>query len=620
MRGEGAWPSSVDRRVFVEETGARDEAGLFVVDDGLRAGRTRPTRGARLPVFRERAHAKDGGVRRRGEERPFASGEVAFGSDRAHRLDVDDGERRAVDARDEGRAADAIARDVRGGARVDRLLDADDGVARRHADVDDVEPREQERGDDALARRARGRVAARVARDDDEAARSTTTEERPEPERDRARRGRVGAEEERCARRFIAHAAWLHRRARASYTPEHFLPGRRTEPTPWQRARGCARVAVVVERGPTLIKYLGSKRVLVEPIVDALLSRAHDPRERPLAVADLFSGTSRVGIALRRRGARVVANDHNAYAAAIARCYLEASLETHARDAALLVDELNRLPGRAGYFTETFSIAARYVHPTNGARVDAIREAIAHKSLDPVLESVLLTSLLEATDRVDSTCGVQMAYLKEWAARAHKPLTLRVPELVSLDEGPPGTALHMDALDAAALVDVDVAYLDPPYNQHSYLGNYHVWESLTLWDKPAVYGRAMKRVDVRERKSAFNRRASFASSFAALIESVRAPTVAVSFSDEGFLSIEELRAILSSRGEVTAHAFAHKRYIGAQIGIFNPAGERVGTPGKSANTEHLFVVERHRDRATSATSDRRAPFVGETDRARFRAL
>ena len=37
---------------------------------------------------------------------------------------------------------------------------------------------------------------------------------------------------------------------------------------------------------------------------------------------------------------------------------------------------------------------------------------------DHPLRPVLLTALLEAADRVDSTVGLQMAYLKEWAPRA----------------------------------------------------------------------------------------------------------------------------------------------------------------------------------------------------------
>ena len=59
-----------------------------------------------------------------------------------------------------------------------------------------------------------------------------------------------------------------------------------------------------------MIKYLGSKRLLVPAILEIITGL-----DRVRSVIDLFSGTSRVGHALKRSGFRVIANDHNAYAA-----------------------------------------------------------------------------------------------------------------------------------------------------------------------------------------------------------------------------------------------------------------------------------------------------------------
>ena len=128
--------------------------------------------------------------------------------------------------------------------------------------------------------------------------------------------------------------------------------------------------------------------------------------------------------------------------------------------------------------------------------MDAIRERIAELELDPELEAVALVSLMEGADRVDSTTGVQMAYLKEWAPRALKDLELRMPRILP----GAGEAHRLEAPDAAAKLAADVAYIDPPYNQHSYLGNYHIWETLVRWDKPETYGVACKRVDCRDYK------------------------------------------------------------------------------------------------------------------------
>jgi adenine-specific DNA-methyltransferase len=338
-----------------------------------------------------------------------------------------------------------------------------------------------------------------------------------------------------------------------------------------------------------MIKYLGSKRTLLPDLVAAL---ARFPEHR--SVVDLFSGTSRVGHALKRAGYRVLANDHNAYAHALARCYVAADRERVERDARRLIAELSALPGRAGYFTRTFCVEARFFQPKNGERIDAIRDEIAKKGLDPQLEAVLLVSLMEAADRVDSTCGVQMAYLKQWAPRAFKDLELRMPDVLPAAPGGPCEAHCLDAVDAVERLEADVFYVDPPYNQHSYLSNYHVWESLVRWDAPSSYGVARKREDCRTRKSAFNQRPEHLDAFTRVIEGARAALLIVSFNDEGWLSRETIEQVLARRGEVHVLARDFKRYVGAQIGIYSPQGQKVGKVGKLRNQELIFVVRTER--------------------------
>lgn len=333
-----------------------------------------------------------------------------------------------------------------------------------------------------------------------------------------------------------------------------------------------------------MIKYIGSKRTLVPLLVD--VAQALGAR----SALDLFSGTSRVGHALKRAGLQVHANDHNAYAATLARCYVQADREDVLADAARLVAELDALPGAPGWFAETFCERSRFLQPHNGARVDTIREAIARKGLPPELEAVLLVSLMEAADRVDSTTGLQMAYLKGWAPRSFQPLALRVPDVLPRAPAGKGSASQRDARDAAELLEADLAYVDPPYNQHKYLGNYHVWESLVLWDKPEVYGRACKRVDCRTRTSDFNARPRAEAAFRAVVERIRARHLVVSFNDEGYLARDRVEAILGARGEVVTLARDFKRYVGAQIGIYNPAGEKVGRVSHLRNVEFVFVV------------------------------
>jgi adenine-specific DNA-methyltransferase len=335
-----------------------------------------------------------------------------------------------------------------------------------------------------------------------------------------------------------------------------------------------------------VIKYIGSKRTLLPAVLEAVAAV-----RGATSVLDLFSGTSRVGHALKRAGYRVIANDHNRYAATLARCYVAADREDIEGDATTLLAELDALPGEPGWFTQTFCERSRFFQPKNGARVDAIREAIAQRQLDPELEAVLLVALMEAADRVDSTCGLQMAYLKQWAPRAHNELELRLPDVLLRARHGKGEVHQLEAIDAARTLRADIAYLDPPYNQHSYLSNYHVWESLVAWDKPEVYGIACKRVDCRTRKSPFNSKRKFTAALTELIAAVDAEVLLVSFNNEGYIERPEMEALLSSRGRVTVLSHDYKRYVGAQIGIYNPGGEKVGAVSHLRNTEYLYVVE-----------------------------
>ena len=331
------------------------------------------------------------------------------------------------------------------------------------------------------------------------------------------------------------------------------------------------------------IKYLGSKRLLL-PHIERIVADLDDVR----SVADLFTGTTRVARAFKLRGLHVHANDALAFSATLAR----AAIATDARDIdrvalADLLADLQATPPEPGYFTETFCLTARYMHPDNGALVDAIRARIERELPDEPLRSLALTSLLLAADRVDSTAGVQMAYLKQWAPRALKPLQLQVPELF---DGP-GSVTQLDAsLCAKDLPRVDLAYLDPPYNQHSYLGNYHVWESLVLADEPEAYGVARKRIDCKSRKSPWNSSRRIRGALEELISLVDARYLLMSFSDEGYLSTAEVEELLSVRGPVERVDIDHPRYVGARIGIHNPQGEKVGTVSHTRNTECLFLV------------------------------
>jgi len=356
-----------------------------------------------------------------------------------------------------------------------------------------------------------------------------------------------------------------------------------------------------------MIKYIGSKRRLV-PVLTRICQASG-----ATTALDLFTGTTRVAQAFKAQGVHVTAVDSARYAHTFARTYI--GTDAAATDMSALraaVTHLNALPGTPGYVTETFSHQARFFQPHNGARIDAVRDAIDAEYAGSPLFPLLLTSLIEAADRVDSTTGVQMAYVKQWAPRSAKPLELRVPELL---EGP-GRAIRGDALEVATtLGHFDLAYLDPPYNQHRYFTNYHVWETLVAWDAPEAYGVARKRLDSRDPSthSAFNSKRTMPAALASVVQSVDCDLLVLSYNNESWLGMDELQALCAGRGTVTTLAFDSARYVGARIGIFDPSGRKVGRVSHLSNQELVVIAGEGalvRRVVEAAEADPDAPLTG----------
>ena len=348
-----------------------------------------------------------------------------------------------------------------------------------------------------------------------------------------------------------------------------------------------------------MIKYIGSKRRLV-PILGDLVATIGGT-----TALDLFTGTTRVAQELKKRGYITTAVDTARYSEVFAQTYIE----TDARevDMSVLNDALRHLSslrGEPGYFTETFCNQSRFFQPFNGERIDAIRNAIESEYANTTIYPILLTSLIEAADRVDSTTGVQMAYVKQWAPRSFNDLDLRVPDLLPGN----GRAIRGDACAlAGSLGEFDVAYLYPPYNQHRYFTNYHIWETLVAWDAPHHYGVACKRIDSRDdsTKSVFNSRPQMPKALRDVVQSVSCRVLILSYNDEAWVTREELERMCAHHEYVESLAFDSKRYVGAQIGIYNPSGDKVGKVSHLRNLEYVIVAG-SKDDVVQATR----PYIG----------
>jgi adenine-specific DNA-methyltransferase len=235
--------------------------------------------------------------------------------------------------------------------------------------------------------------------------------------------------------------------------------------------------------------------------------------------------------------------------------------------------------------------------PANGRKADIIREQIATWAEEGVInrheELVLIACLLFALDRVDSSVGVQQAYLKTWAARASNPLQLEDLPVAGATKIP-GRHIVGDALKIEYPA-ATVAYLDPPYSAHSYATYYHIWDSITRWDKPAVGLKTNRRIDRVSGAEEFdegmvspwNSKKGALPAFMELVARLPVKYVVISYNDECLVPLEKLEAALKGvygSEAITVKKIPYKRNIMCQIG--NAAAEGA----KTENNEVLICV------------------------------
>ena len=365
-----------------------------------------------------------------------------------------------------------------------------------------------------------------------------------------------------------------------------------------------------------LIPYIGNKRKLLHLIDEAVRLTGCEGG----VFVDLFTGSTVVGRWAKRRGFRVVANDWEPYSYEIARGTV--ALNRPPALAALggaeaVFDRLNALRPIRGYVARHLCPAddekpdtARerlFFTQANGRRIDAIREQIAAWEAAGRLSgderAYLLAALLYAVSYASNTSGVFKAFHNGWGGRTGTALyrirgrlTLTPPVL--LDNGLANVAVCQDAQQLARRLPgvvgarPDIVYIDPPYNQHPYGSNYHVLNTVALWDKPPInpqflvdgkiVSKSAIRTDWRDkRRSSYNSRKTALAALEELIDSLVARWAIVSYSTDGNIPLEGLLRALARRGTLQVITETYKRY-------------RVSTPrmsAKSHNVEFAAVVD-----------------------------
>ena len=327
-----------------------------------------------------------------------------------------------------------------------------------------------------------------------------------------------------------------------------------------------------------MIEFLGSKARSADLISAAVVSQLKSGH-----IVDLFTGTASIAGPLRTAGFRVTACDKLRLCTTFAEAVLlnsgfpafsglvdaqEISVNGQGGYGAAL-DRLNGQAPLKGYVWQTYSPASRlrapverrYFTEANASHIDGMRRQIS--DWDPLLtrgeRALLLTDLIRAASRVSNTAGTFGCYLKDWKARALQPLTLLPLPSIPTDRGRNHDVIEADANTVACGVRADAVYADPPYTKRQYAAYYHVLETIARDDSPAVSGKTGLR-PWRSQQSEFCYRQRAPVALESLVDSINAKHLFLSYSEDGHIPDQKIRAILGARGEVNVVEYSNRRY------------------------------------------------------------
>ncbi len=317
------------------------------------------------------------------------------------------------------------------------------------------------------------------------------------------------------------------------------------------------------------MRYIGNKTRLLPFILRTL-------NKGGIAVGsvhDAFAGTASVSRALKARGWRVHSSDLLVSSYVFQRAYVVADCA----DPLLgeMASELAALAPRESFISRHFSPAGgsesegrMYFTPANAGRIDAAREELeSWRKAGKVDEDnyyLLLAAIIEGADRVANTAGVYASYMKQWQPNARRAFGV-APE-VPVKGAQPARAHLMDAIEAAKSIgEVDLLYIDPPYNSRQYVAYYHIPEILARgWTEsaPAIRGK-VGLLAGEEGRSQWSHGRRVQKLFSALLSATTATHALVSFNSEGHMPPEVLLSLLtraSADGNVSHFSQRYRRY------------------------------------------------------------
>lgn len=320
-------------------------------------------------------------------------------------------------------------------------------------------------------------------------------------------------------------------------------------------------------------RYTGCKAKLVKWIKDIIKKHCKECD----SFCDIFAGTGVVTAGVIDNYKTFFINDflysnEIIYKAFFMKMnYSEAKLYNYySRFNSLNSDEL-----APNYVSENYG--GKYFSFDDAKKIGEIRETIEREkeNLNEKEYSILIASLLYSCDRSSNTCGHYDAYIKKSYIRSNFKFELINPIISKENDSRDITISRKDSNELSKQIMCDIVYIDPPYSSRQYSRFYHVLENITKWDKPKLYGTAMKPEE--ENMSEYCKTKAL-DSFKDLIYSLNCKYIVVSYnntydsksnSSKNKMTLEDINAVLNNKGKTTIYRKSYKAFNAGKTDMNN---------------------------------------------------
>ena len=321
------------------------------------------------------------------------------------------------------------------------------------------------------------------------------------------------------------------------------------------------------------MNYIGSKYSLIdflESSITKTLKSCNETRSpSEMVFADLFAGTGVVSGSFKRQGYSIIANDIQYYSYVVTKHMIENNGNLDVDRCNQLISELNKLDGIEGFIYNNYSYGGTegqefrrmYFSDFNAKKCDAIRTTIQEwLSSGRITDSeyfFLLGSLINSIDKYANTASVYGAFLKKLKKSASKQMEL-IP-LPIMHGTVDCRVYNEDISELIKNVSGDILYLDPPYNARQYCSNYHLLETIAIYDNPEIKGKTGLR-DYKDQKSIFCSKGKVAEAFAELIKNANFKYIFLSYNNEGLMSFDTIEKIMKKHGKYRVYMQQYRRF------------------------------------------------------------